>query len=243
MLEVADRSAAPAVDRLGGVADRGDREAAAVLGVGTGEERLQQVALRHRRVLVLVEQDDAEPLAQHRTHLGQEGELGAPRHLVGEVHHPVVGLAGAVAVDEMAQLDALVRRGRGVAQHGLRLGRGEELADHLVVVGPHDLRLHQVLGQLGVEVHGLRDQARHVRGDVAQLAGIGLDRAGHALEAGRIGDEPQVRLDAQPQPVLGDEGAGERVVRGRGGLARRRRRRAAAGSPGCAARARPPPCW
>jgi hypothetical protein len=55
----------------------------------------------------------------------------------------------------MAQLDALVRGGRGVAQHRLRLGRSEELADDVLVMCPHDLWFDQVLGQLGVEIHGL----------------------------------------------------------------------------------------
>ena len=68
--DVGHRRAPPAVDRLVGVADRGHRVAAAVAGVGPGEEPAQHQRLGDRGVLVLVEQHDLELRALGLADLG-----------------------------------------------------------------------------------------------------------------------------------------------------------------------------
>ncbi len=83
--------AAPAVDRLHRVADRGDRHR---LAVGAAEQRAQQDPLRVPGVLVLVEQRHAValPLAAHDLRMGGR-ELRGERHLVGEVQRALAPLA------------------------------------------------------------------------------------------------------------------------------------------------------
>ena len=58
--DVGDRGAAPAVDRLVGVADRGDGVTAALLGGRAGEQPGEHLGLGDRGVLVLVEHHDPE---------------------------------------------------------------------------------------------------------------------------------------------------------------------------------------
>ena len=86
--------AAPAVDRLEGVADRGDRGALVVR-----EQRTQHDPLRVPGVLVLVEQHRAERLALGGPDLVVGlGEAGGRGHLVGEVEAAL----GALALGELA---------------------------------------------------------------------------------------------------------------------------------------------
>ena len=91
--DVGHRGAAPAVDGLVGVTDRGHGVAAPPVGSGTREQAGQHPRLRHRGVLVLVEQHDPEAITLQlpdlRLLLGQPGTQG---DLVGEVHQAEVCL-------------------------------------------------------------------------------------------------------------------------------------------------------
>ena len=68
--DVGDRRAAPAVDRLVGVADRGHRVPAAAGRVGAGEDPRQHDGLGDRGVLVLVEEHHPELVALERADVG-----------------------------------------------------------------------------------------------------------------------------------------------------------------------------
>jgi hypothetical protein len=57
----------------------------------------------------------------------------------------------------------------------------------------------------------LRHRGRPQPGQVPQAGGVGDDARGESEPCG-AGDQPGVALDAQPQPVLGDQPSGERVV-------------------------------
>ena len=103
--EVAGAGAAPAVDRLARVADRGHRVAAA-------EQRLEQHELRVAGVLVLVEQHDAVPRALDHADLGVlGGDPRGERELVAVVEHLTLGLGPLVGLDERQELLAY-RAGR-----------------------------------------------------------------------------------------------------------------------------------
>ena len=96
--DVGHRRAAPAVDRLVGVTDRGH-------GVPAREQPGQHGGLGDGGVLVLVEEHHREPLALHHADVGLlHGEPGAQLDLVGVVHQPEVALEPAVAHDEVHQL-------------------------------------------------------------------------------------------------------------------------------------------
>ena len=98
MQDVGDRRATPAVDRLVGVADGGDRMAA-------GEESAKHHRLANGRVLVFVEQNDPVllPLEVTDDRVGVR-EPGGQGDLVGEVHQPQRRLELAVLVHEVERL-------------------------------------------------------------------------------------------------------------------------------------------
>ena len=145
--DVGDRRAAPAVDRLVGVADRGHGVPPTAGRIGAGEDPRQHDRLGHRGVLVLVEQHHPELLPLGRTHVGLErGESRAELDLVGEVHEPQVGLEPPVGLHQPEQLTAPVDRAHRVADRvevglavlaRLLLGHG---ADEPVALGRIELR-------------------------------------------------------------------------------------------------------
>ena len=156
--DVGDRRTAPAVDRLVGVADRRDRVAEPGAVVGAREEPAQHQRLRHRGVLVLVEQDDLVLVALDGTDLGALlGEPGGERDLVGEVHQPEVVLEPAVGLDELEELGAPVDREDrllvALAVGLARLGRHAGLEERPLggVEGAQPVGVDEVLAQLGVE--------------------------------------------------------------------------------------------
>ena len=119
--DVGHRGAAPAVDRLVGVADRRHR-VARPWRVRPGEQAGQHPGLGDRGVLVLVEQHHPEPGPLERAHVGLLlGQPGAEGDLVGEVHQPEVGLQPAVGRDQLQQLAAPVDRGERLLD-GLAVG-------------------------------------------------------------------------------------------------------------------------
>ena len=116
-LEPARARTPPAVDRLVRVAHRGDRVPAA-------EERAEQGQLGVGRVLVLVEQDDPEPLPLADPDLGHvEGEPRGQGHLVAEVDRVARALARPVLRDELEDPDALPQRPQQPLDLGVRLAR------------------------------------------------------------------------------------------------------------------------
>ena len=94
--EIAGARAAPAVDRLMRIADGHH--------AGAREERGEQVGLRHRGVLVLVEEHHAVSIAQLVGHRGvTRDHLEGAGDLVGEVDDPEPQLLGGVLAGEVGQ--------------------------------------------------------------------------------------------------------------------------------------------
>jgi len=101
LVDVRGRRTAPAVDRLAGVADRGDGVAAPALRIRAAEQRGEHPALRHRRVLILVEQHHPVLGPLDVAHLGDLlGSRVPNRHLVAEVHQIPARLQPAVLLDQ-----------------------------------------------------------------------------------------------------------------------------------------------
>ena len=225
--QVVRARAAPAVDGLGRVADRGHRVAAR----RGPEQAAQHGQLRMPGVLVFVQQHGRIPGPLGPADLGEPvGDPGRDLHLVAEVDRPRVLLGPLVAVDQGQQRDP----GGGplqqpahlrvrLAGHAAAGGAAPRLGHHpgAQVVGPAAqlVRLDEVLGQLA-------GQIEHPVGDrglgVVQLRDVQVVRADHLLRqlpGHRLGQQADARLDAEPEGVLGDQAAGVRVVGGDGRFA------------------------
>ena len=243
-VDVGHARAAPAVDRLQRVADRGDRVAAA-------EQPHEQQALGDRGVLVLVEQHDAELVAQRGADVGALlGEPGAEAHLVGEVDEVARGAGGAELVDEVRELDA-GDAPRPASSSSLptawprrrprRSRRGRRRA------GPRG-RGSARRARSRARARSRRSRRRRTPGSRGR--GGARDDAVGELHRRGLGEQPRAGLDADAQAVLGDEPAGERVVGRDGRLADLLERAAgdAVGEPlhrraHARRTARRPPCW
>ncbi len=217
VVEVGHGRATPAVDGLAGVADGGHRVARAA-----AEEAGQEDALGDRGVLVLVEEDDRELLAEDAADLGAgAGELGAQGDLVAEVEEVAAVLLAAVRLDQAEQLQA----GAGGVGHLAQVGVGEpgafEGGQQLAVVGAQPGGGDEVLGQLAVEGEEVGDQVGEGAGERGVRARGGGQDAGGELEAGGVGEEAGGGLEADAQAVFLQEAAGEGVVGGDLGLAAR----------------------
>ena len=113
-VDIGDAGTTEAIDRLQWVTDRGDR-------VATPEDPGQHPALSDRGVLVFIEQDDGELLAQHRADLGAlVGQPGTEPHLIAEIDEVAHATRFAKLLDEMRELDA---RECGAATGGSSSGR------------------------------------------------------------------------------------------------------------------------
>ena len=159
-LQVAGGRAAPAVDRLVRVADRGHRVAGAV-------ERAQQHELRVAGVLVLVEQDDAvlRPLPRaHVRHLARDPR--GQRHLVAEVDRAELALAPRVRRHDRHQLAPRGQPLQVLEDLRARLAR-PRLAD---VLRPRRRRVHDPF-QLGGDVVGVEQVLRALAGQVEHGGG------------------------------------------------------------------------
>ena len=212
--QVAGAGAAPAVDRLAGVADRGDRVAAA-------EQRLQQHQLGVAGVLVLIEEHDLVAGTLDRAHLGMAGsDPRRQRDLVAIVDHFPHGLGLCVGGHHRQQLLPGALAGGDPADPGRHLAL-EGLAGRVQPSpGPLDvIRGAQVLGEFRGQVeHG---HGHPLRGAVDRVhrAAVGGDHPGRDLPRHRRGDEPQRRLHRLPERVVGDEPGGVGVVGGHHRLA------------------------
>ena len=155
VLDVVDAGAAPAVDRLAGVADGHHR-------MPVAEDPLQQHALRDRGVLVLVEQHDAVARAKVGDDVGEAlHDLAGQPDLVGEVEHVAGGLLRPPLHDEVGEQGAL----RGRAHVGADLLQGLEGARASRTMSSSNSRrsagVDAELGQLVVEAQQvLGDQQR-----------------------------------------------------------------------------------
>ncbi|GAA3459631.1 hypothetical protein GCM10018963_16440 [Saccharothrix longispora] len=212
--QVGGGRAAPAVDRLGRVADRrhGHR-------LAPPEQRPQQHALGVAGVLVLVEQHGAVALALAPRHLGVlGGQPRGQRHLVGEVHGRLAPLARLVRLQQRQEVrpqplgvDDGLERLRQVVALPLGLRRVLDQRAQPVGVLAQGLRAHQVLPQLA-------GQRQQVAGDGGgHLVGVdvlrpGGDDAVRELPRRGLGQQPHAGFHGQPQPVLADEPARVGVV-------------------------------
>ena len=218
--DVGDRGTAPAVDRLVGVTDRGDRVPEAALGIRPREQSAQHQRLGDRGVLVLVEEDHLELAALDLAHLGTGlRQPGGERDLVGEVHQAEVRLEPAVGLDQADQLGPLVdRRDRLLVLLAVGLavlGRHpvDEPRPLAGVVGQHRRGVDEVLAHLGVEGEEVLDDVAGRVGELVDGGRVALHGAGGELVAAGVGDQPGVGLVADPQAVLGEERRGVGVVR------------------------------
>ncbi len=199
------------------------------------EEAREEDALGDRRVLVLVEEDHPELVAQHAAHLGQAGEPGGQGDLVAEVEQVAFAFRGPVALHQLRELAAGGGRLGDLAQVGVGELGVLQGAQELGVVGAQVLGAHQVLGELGVEGEEVAHQVGEGAGEGRVEAGRLAQHARGELVAGGVGEQPGRRFEADAQPVVGEQpgegvvGGDHRLARGLSGAdgeagARRRRR-------------------
>ena len=209
--QVGGRRAAPAVDRLDRIADRGQGQ---FVVDSAAEQRRQRDALRVTGVLVFVEQHDPVPVAQLLADLRERRrQAGGRGHLHAEVHHLLGAHAPVQRVDQRHELGAfglggqhpqqplaraavtLIRAGRQGVHEPFQLDVGvAQLLGVDEVLGqlagqPQHHRRHGGRRLVGVEVAGMlaHDAKRQLpQLGFAQQPGIGLDRAaaGRARAAG-----------------------------------------------------------
>ncbi len=174
VVEVGHGGAAPPVDGLAGVADGGDGVPRAA-----PEQSGEQQPLGHRGVLVLVEEDDRELLAEDAADLGPL--LREPRgqgDLVAEVDEVAVALLLAVRADQVEEFEAGAGGVGGLAQVGVaELGAFQGVQER-GVVRAQPLGVHQVLGELAVEGEEVGDEVAEGTGERRVGAGRGAQDAG-----------------------------------------------------------------
>ena len=211
--QVARAGAAPAVDGLAGVADRGDR-------VAVSEQRPQQHELGVAGVLVLVEQHHLVAAAFDQADLGVAlRDAGGQRDLVVVVHHLAVRLELGEPLQQREQLLAVVLGGEQVADgggdllqaRGARTQPGAELAH---VVGGA-----QVFGEFPGQGEDVADHGGGGGGDRVHRPVVGADHAVGELPGHGRGDQAGVRFHGLAQRVVADQADGVGVVGGDGGFA------------------------
>jgi hypothetical protein len=221
VVEVGDRGAAPAVDGLAGVADRGDRVPGPRLAA---EQPGEQQPLRDRGVLVLVQQHDAVAVPEHPADLGPgRRQLGGPGDLVPEVEQVAAALLPAVRLREAGEIEPGADHPERVAHPGVAAPRRVEPGQpggQRLVVRAQPPAVDQVLGHLPGEREQVPDQRGQPLGEVRERSGRGAQHPGGELVAGGVGEQPGGGLDADPHPVLGEQPPGEGVVGGDLGLPR-----------------------
>ncbi len=174
-----------------------------------------------RCVLVLVEQDHPELVAQDAAHFGDPGEPGRQGDLVAEVEQVPLALGGPVAGHQLGQFTAGGGRVGNLAQVGVAELDASQGQQQFGVVRAQRLRAYEVLGEFGVEGEEIADQVREGTGQGRiGPGGLAQDARGE-LEAGRVGEQPGRGLEPDAQTVVGQQTAREGVVRGDHRLARR----------------------
>ena len=232
---VVDRRAAPAEDPLVDVPDRADD------GRLRGDE-LHELALGDVGVLVLVEEDEAEPGAQPLERLGPRAqELDREGDLVAEVECAPFELESSVALDRLDGLGAIARDfvcGQRSAPLS-HLVRRDHVAEHLLVEREHladegrqpaDLELGERTAVEGFQrelplprqveerrVHVEADERRVLAHDRRRERVVGLDGQLVGVDALAIGE----RAEHSPAHLLGrldGEGEAEDLAGARAGL-------------------------
>ncbi len=205
--EVARARAAPAVDRLARVADRGDR-------VPVAEQGAQQHELRVAGVLVLVEQHHLVATALGGAHL--RVPVGDPRgqcHLIPVVEYLASALRLGVAVHKRQQLfpGPLCVDGTAHPREHPAGPPGRLRVEPLT--GLHDVpRRPQVLRQVAGQLEHRRGHRLRRPGHVVHRPVIGgHDRRGE-LPGQRGRDQPHRRLEALTQRVIADQAARVGVI-------------------------------
>lgn len=168
----------------------------------------------HRGVLVLVEEDHAELVAQDAAHFGDPGERRGEGDLVAEVEEVTLALGGPVAGHQLGEFAAGGGRLGDLAQ--VRVGEFGALqrAQQFGVVRAQFLGADEVFGEFGVEGQQVADEVREGAGERRVGAGGFAEYARGELEAGGVGEEAGGGFEADAQPVVGQEAAGEGVVGG-----------------------------
>ena len=205
-VDIGDAGTTEAIDRLQWVTDRGDR-------VATPEDPGQHPALSDRGVLVFIEQDDGELLAQHRADLGAlVGQPGTEPHLIAEIDEVAHATRFAKLLDEMRELDARECGAARLGGLGVDPRRSVDLCDEGDVEITQRRGLEAVLGQLGIE----GSDVLHDGGDCVVDSGHVARGASHdavrELDRGCLGEQATARLDPDPQAVLGEQATGEGVI-------------------------------
>ena len=166
-------------------------------------------------VLVFVEEDDTEFVAQDPADFGAGGGEGrAVGDLVAEVEEVAAAFLGAVGGDEVEQFQAAAGGFGDLAQVGVGEFHPVEGGEQLGVVGAERGGVHEMLGELGVEGEEVLHEGGQGGGERRVGAGGGAEGAGGELEAGGVGEEPGAGLQADAQAVVLEELAGEGVVGG-----------------------------
>ncbi len=227
--ELPGGGAAEAVDRLVGVAHRGDavpQPGRVVLGAARAEQPGEDPHLGVGGVLELVQQHHGEPralLLAGRRHL--DGDARRVAQQVTEVHDVLLALDLVVAGHEVRHEGAVRQTGQelldllrgGLGARGQRQGApllgqpGEELA-HLV-------RTHQVLGHVPGQPQRLRDEPGRGHAEGVRDHRMRTHDGAHEPVGVRASEQPRLRFHADPQAVVPDERAGVGVVRGHRGAA------------------------
>ncbi len=216
VVEVGDGGPAPAVDRLAGVADGGDRVAGAA-----AEQSGQHDPLGDGGVLVLVEEDHAELVAQHPAHLGDGGEPGGQGDLVAEVEQVALAFGSPVTQHQLGEFAPRGGRFGDLAQVGVGEPGVLQGAQQPGVVGAQVLGAYEVFGELRVEGEEVADQVGEGAGERRVGAGGLAQHACGELVAGGVGEQAGTRFQPDAQPVVAQQPAREGVVRGDHRLARR----------------------
>lgn len=214
VVEIGHRGAAPPVDGLAGVADGGDGMPEGGPGAGA-EEAGEQQALGDGGVLVLVQQDDAEFVAQDAADFRVGGGEGrGVGDLVAEVEEVAAAFFAAVGRDEVEEFPAAAGGFGGFAQVGVGEPGAVEGGEECAVVRAEGGGVHQMFGELGVQGEEVFHQGGQRGGERRVGAGGGAQGTGGELEAGGVGEEPGAGFQTDAQAVVLEELAGEGVVGG-----------------------------
>lgn len=169
VVQVGDGGAAPAVDRLAGVAHGGHGMAGAA-----AEQAREEDALGHGGVLVLVQQHDPVVVAQDAAHLGESGELRGQGDLVAEVEQVLPAFGGPVADHQVGQFAAGGGGLGDLAQVGVAEPDAVQGVQETGVPGAQVFGAHEVLGQFAVEGKEVADQVGEGPGE--RRVGAGASR-------------------------------------------------------------------
>lgn len=185
-------------------------------GSGAGaEEAGQQQPLGDGGVLVFVEEDDAEFVAQDAADVGAGGGEGrGVGDLVAEVEEVAAAFFAAVGGDEVEQFEAAAGGFGDLAQVGVGEFHAVEGGEEFVVVRAEPGGVHEVFGEFGVEGEEVLHEGGQGGGERRVGAGGGAQGPGGELEAGGVGEQPGAGFQADAQAVVLEELPGEGVVGG-----------------------------